>query len=331
MKNTGNLKVITPSDREIAMTRVFEAQRSLIFEAYTKPELLKRWLLGPPGWSLPVCEIELKVGGTSRFVWRGPDGTEMGMRGVYREIVPPERIVHTELFDEDWTGGETLVTTVLHEQAGRTTLTTAVHYASREVRDGALNSGMKQGVAASYDRLAELLASTLTRGDSQGEDELTTTVEAAPTSDRELVLTRIIDAPREKVFKAWTDPELLKQWFAPLPFTTPVAELDVRPGGANLIVMRDPEGNDFPNRGVYLEVVENERLVFTDAYTKAWEPSQKPFMTVILTFEDEGGKTRYTARACHWTVADRETHEKMGFHEGWGQCADQLEALVAKL
>jgi uncharacterized protein YndB with AHSA1/START domain len=171
MKNTGNLKVITPSDREIAMTRVFEAQRSLIFEAYTKPELLKRWLLEPPGWSLPVCEIELKVGGTSRFVWRGPDGTEMGMRGVYREIVPPERIVHTELFDEDWTGGETLVTTVLHEQAGRTTLTTAVRYASREVRDGALNSGMKQGVAASYDRLADLLASTPGRGDSQGEDE----------------------------------------------------------------------------------------------------------------------------------------------------------------
>ena len=115
---------------------------------------------------------------------------------------------------------------------------------------------------------------------------MTDTAEATPTSDRELVLTRIIDAPREKVFRAWTDPELLKQWFAPLPYTTPVAELDVRPGGANLVVMRSPEGKDMPNRGVYLEVVENERLVFTDAYTKAWEPSQKPFMTVILTFED---------------------------------------------
>jgi uncharacterized protein YndB with AHSA1/START domain len=157
---------------------------------------------------------------------------------------------------------------------------------------------------------------------------MTTTTEATPTSDRELVLTRIIDAPPEKVFKAWTDPELLKQWFAPRPFTTPVAELDVRPGGANLIVMRDPQGNEYPNRGIYLEVVENERLVFTDAYTRAWEPSKKPFMTVILTFEDQGGKTKYTARARHWTVADREAHEKMGFHEGWGQCADQLEALL---
>ena len=161
---------------------------------------------------------------------------------------------------------------------------------------------------------------------------MTTTAEAAPSSDRELVLTRIIDAPRAKLFKAWTDPELLKQWFAPLPYTTPVAELDVRPGGANLIVMRAPQGNDLPNRGVYLEVVPNERLVFTDAYTEAWQPSPKPFMTVILTFEDVGGgKTRYTARVRHWTVADRETHEKMGFHKGWGLCTDQLAALVAKL
>ena len=160
---------------------------------------------------------------------------------------------------------------------------------------------------------------------------MTATPAAAPASDRELVLTRLIDAPREKLFRAWTDPALLKQWFAPLPWTTASAELDVRPGGASLIVMRDPEGNEFPNRGVFLEVVKNERLVFTDAYVKAWEPSEKSFMTGILTFEDMGGKTRYTARVRHWTVADREAHEKMGFHQGWGQCTDQLAALVAKL
>ena len=150
-------------------------------------------------------------------------------------------------------------------------------------------------------------------------------------SDRELVLTRLIDAPREKLFRAWTEPALLKQWFAPLPYTTPHAELDVRPGGANLIVMKSPDGQEMPNHGVYLEVVKNERIVFTNAYTKAWEPSDKPFMTVILTFEDEGGKTRYTACVRHWSVEDREMHEKMGFHQGWGQCADQLTALVAKL
>jgi uncharacterized protein YndB with AHSA1/START domain len=148
--------------------------------------------------------------------------------------------------------------------------------------------------------------------------------------DRELTLTRLIDAPREKLYRAWTDPQLLKQWFAPLPYTTPVAELDVRPGGSAFIVMRGPDGKDLPNRGVYLDVVPNQRLISTDAYSKAWEPAAKPFMTLIITFEDEGGKTRYTARVRHWTVADRETHEKMGFHQGWGICADQLTALVAR-
>jgi uncharacterized protein YndB with AHSA1/START domain len=147
-------------------------------------------------------------------------------------------------------------------------------------------------------------------------------------SDRELVLTRVFDAPPEKVFRACTEPELIKQWFAPLPWTTPRAETDVRPGGASLIVMRSPEGDEYPNSGVYLDVVENERLIFTDAYTRAWEPSEKPFMTVVLTFEAAQGKTIYTARVLHWTAADREQHEQMGFHQGWGQCADQLAELL---
>jgi uncharacterized protein YndB with AHSA1/START domain len=151
------------------------------------------------------------------------------------------------------------------------------------------------------------------------------------TANRELVLTRLIDAPREKLYRCWTQPKLLTQWFTPPPWTTSHAELDVRPGGANFVLMRGPDRTEMPNRGVYLEVVPNERLVFTDAYTKAWEPSGKPFMTVILTFADEGGKTRYTARVMHWTVVDREAHEKMGFHEGWGIATDQLTALAQKI
>jgi uncharacterized protein YndB with AHSA1/START domain len=152
-----------------------------------------------------------------------------------------------------------------------------------------------------------------------------------PPAHRDLVLTRVFDAPPAMVFRAWTEPELLKQWFAPRPYTTPVADLDVRPGGANLVVMRAPDGTEIPNPGVFLEVVENQRLVLTNAYTKAWEPSEKPFMTLIVTFEDLGGRTRYTALARHWSVADREAHERMGFHEGWGRCADQLGGVVAKL
>ena len=159
------------------------------------------------------------------------------------------------------------------------------------------------------------------------------TINTSPASaDRELMITRIINAPREKLYRAWTEPELMKQWFAPKPWTTPHVETDVRPGGSSLFVMRGPDGTEFPNRGVYLEVVPNERIVSTDAYTTAWQLSEKPFMTLILTFEEAGpGKTKYTARALHWTVADREEHEKMGFYPGWNQCADQLEELVAKI
>ncbi len=155
---------------------------------------------------------------------------------------------------------------------------------------------------------------------------------ATPGVGRDLVLTRVIEAPRDKLYRCWTEVDLLKQWFAPLPWTTPHAELDVRPGGSSLVIMRGPDGIEFPNPGVYLEVVPGERLVFTDAYTAAWEPSEKPFMTGILTFEDlGGGRTRYTATVRHWTVADREEHEKMGFHEGWGICTDQLAALARTL
>jgi uncharacterized protein YndB with AHSA1/START domain len=156
MKHT--LKVTTPTDREVVITRVFDAPRALIFDCHTKPELVRRWLLGPPGWTMPVCEIDLRVGGKYRFVWRGPDGTEMGMGGVHREIVAPERLVTTQLFDQDWTGGETLGTLVLTEKEGKTILTNTIVYSSREARDGALSTGMTDGMEAGYARLDELAA-----------------------------------------------------------------------------------------------------------------------------------------------------------------------------
>jgi uncharacterized protein YndB with AHSA1/START domain len=156
-KNAG-LIVTTRSEREIALTRDFDAPRRLVFDALTTPELLKRWLYGPDGWALAVCEIDLRVGGALRYAWRGPDGREMGLRGVYREIVRPERLVHTETFDEPWSSGETLVTTVLVERRGRTSFTSTLRYESRAARDEAIGSNMEQGAAASYTRLAELLA-----------------------------------------------------------------------------------------------------------------------------------------------------------------------------
>ena len=155
---------------------------------------------------------------------------------------------------------------------------------------------------------------------------------AAFDPDRDLELTRIIDVAADKLFRCWTAPDLLPIWFCPPPWTVSKAVMDVRPGGASLITMTGPAGEVVDNRGVYLEVVENRRLVFTDAYVEAWVPSAKPFMTGIVEFEDLGdGTTRYTATARHWTVADRETHEAMGFKEGWGVAADQMEALAKTL
>lgn len=157
MKNTGTLIVTTPTDREIVMTRIFAAPRRLVFEAWTNPKYLPRWMRGPDGWTMPVCEIDLRPGGTWRFVWRRSDGTEMEMRGTYREITPPERLVSTESWGGPWP--ETLNTLILSEKDGQTTSTNTILYPSKEARDAALKTGMKEGVAASYDRLAELLAS----------------------------------------------------------------------------------------------------------------------------------------------------------------------------
>ncbi len=150
--------------------------------------------------------------------------------------------------------------------------------------------------------------------------------------DRELVLERLLDAPRDAVYRCWTEADLLKRWFAPAPWSVAEAEIDPRPGGANNVTMRGPGGEEMPGRGVFLEVVPGVRIVATDAFAAGWEPGEgAPFMLSIITFADEGGKTRYTARVRHWSAEATRQHEAMGFHSGWGQCADQLEALARTL
>jgi uncharacterized protein YndB with AHSA1/START domain len=151
---------------------------------------------------------------------------------------------------------------------------------------------------------------------------------AETTADRELVLTRLIDARREKVYRCWTEPALLVQWFTIQSWKATRAVLDVRAGGTSCITMQMPDGTQMVNRDVYLEVVPHERLVLTDAFTSAWEPSERAFMVWIVTFADEGGQTRYKMTARHWSVADKEAHEAMGFQQGWGPATDQLTALA---
>lgn len=144
-------------------------------------------------------------------------------------------------------------------------------------------------------------------------------------TNRELKLERIVEAPRELIWKCWTEPEHLMPWFCPKPWTTTECRIDLRPGGEFYTLMKSPEGEGFPNNGVFLEVIKNQRLVFTDAYSAGWEPSENPFFTAILDLEDVGGgKTKYTARGLHWTVENRKKHEEMGFQDGWGKALDQL-------
>lgn len=157
------IQMTTPSDREIGWTRKLNATRDMVFDTLTKPELLQRWLLGPDGWSMPVCEVDLRVGGKFRYVWEHKErGDRMGMHGIYKEIINPAKLVHTEVFDEPWYPGEALATTVLTEQGDQTILTTRMLYATREARDGVLKSNMEKGLAFSYKNLADLLASLQT-------------------------------------------------------------------------------------------------------------------------------------------------------------------------
>lgn len=163
MRNSETFEVTTPGEREIVMTRLFDATPEQVFDALTKPELVAKWLLGPDGWSMPVCDIDLRVGGEFRYVWRNNENaTEFGVNGTYREIEAPGRIVHTELFNDDWTNGESVVTNTIVGESRKTRLTMSVTYSSREVRDMVIETGMSKGVATSFDRLEGIFGEAVT-------------------------------------------------------------------------------------------------------------------------------------------------------------------------
>lgn len=156
MHDSHELQMAPSGEREIIMTRTFEASREQVFAAFTQPQLVKQWLCAR-GWELPVCRIDLQPGGETRYVWRNDSGAEMGLSGVFREISPPARLVHTEIFDEDWTGGRTLVTTAFDQTGEQTQVTMTIRYSSSDVRDAILQSSMEQGIAENFDKLAVLL------------------------------------------------------------------------------------------------------------------------------------------------------------------------------
>jgi uncharacterized protein YndB with AHSA1/START domain len=296
----GRLSVTTPSDVEIEMTRTFDAPRALVFEALTRPEHLARWW-GPRRYRLVQCESDLRPGGRWRFVQRDEDGREHAFRGEYREVDPPERVVSTFEY-EGMPGHVSVETMTLVERDGRTTLTARSAFVSREDRDGMLRSGMESGARESYDRLGELLGPM----------------------PRQIVATRVFDAPRQLVFRAWTA-EHVGRWWGPRGFTTTTQAIEVRPGGEWRFVMHGPDGRDYPNHVVFREVAAPERIVYDHV-------SGPPFHTEVSFVEEVDGRTRITMCATFETAVLRDrVVKKFGAVEGMHQTLERLGELVAEL
>jgi uncharacterized protein YndB with AHSA1/START domain len=304
------LTLSAPSDCEIVLTRTFDAPRALVWKAVTDPSHVPHWW-GPRGHTLPVCEIDLRAGGSWRLVSRDRAGKEHPFKGLYLEVVPPLRIVHTEIYDvAPWQDSEAMVTVTLSERDGRATLTTHVLHPSKDARDAYLYAGMEQGAGETYDRLEEHLQDM---SEKFGEGTV--------------VITRVFDAPRDLVWKAWTDPTMMAQWFGPRCFTNPVCELDVRAGGKLRIVMRSPDGNEYPMKGEFREVVAPKRLVFTNiAVDQDGNHMLEGETTVVL--DEKDGKTTLTLTTHAVGLVPIAPQMLAGMEAGWTQSIDKLEELV---
>jgi uncharacterized protein YndB with AHSA1/START domain len=292
------------SELEFVMTRTFQAPRELVYAACTQPRHMAQWW-GPRGYTMPECEMDVRSGGTYRFVHRAPDGNTYAFHGTYREVTPPERLVMTQIFDP-YPMSELLVSIVLEDLGnGRTRLVDTMRFDSIESRDATLTAGMEHGARESYDRLAEHLE----------------------TMERDMFFERVFDAPREIVFDVWTNPQHVALWWGPTGFTNTIETMDVRPGGVWRFVMHGPDGVDYPNRIVFQEVVRPERLVYDhggDAEDEA------PFRGVVTFAEEGAAQTRLTMRTL-FPSADVREMVKREYHaeEGGNQTLDRLGAYLA--
>ncbi|MFA6288182.1 MAG: SRPBCC domain-containing protein [Opitutaceae bacterium] len=295
--------------REIVSTRAFDFSLEQVWEAWTNPVLLAQWW-GPNGFTNTFAEFDLRPDGHWRFVMHGPDGRDYQNHSIFREITYRSRIVFDHVAPPCFQ-----VTATFTNEAGKTRVTFRMLFDTVATCD-AVKGIVVDANEQNFDRFAAVL----------GKMDLPKEKDAG----RELVLTRIIDLPRELLFKAWTT--RFTEWWGPHGMTTPFCEMDLRTGGVFRTLMRAPDGSEYPTKGVFLEVVDNERIVFTDAFGPGWEPSPEIFFTAITTFEAlPDGKTRYTARALHWTAENRKKHEKMGFHQGWGESLDRLVICTSNL
>ncbi|BBJ00396.1 hypothetical protein FGKAn22_20880 [Ferrigenium kumadai] len=323
------------SRREVIIIHTFDAPPERVFGWWTEPALLMRWW-APKGWSTPSCKVDLHPGGIFHYCMRSPEGNDFWGRGVYREIAAPQRLVYTDSFSNEEGNmvdparygmsygypSETQVTVVFSGQEGKTRVA-VLHDVPEEIPE---RTGMQQGWAEMLERLDNELAATATHTE---------------VAEKEVIFSRLIAAPRARVFKAWTDAAQLAQWWGPHGFSC-ICEMDARPGGSYRVVMRSKDGVEYPLNGIYREIVEPERLVMTDNWAEhpaEWqellkknlrqvdgEPAQESLNTV--TFEEQGGKTALTIRTRFDSNVVRDAMLKMGMAEGWTQSLDRLEALL---
>ena len=319
--NAGTSKGSNVTEHELVITRVFDAPRELVFDAWTKAEHLKRWQGAPRGFTVTTEESEIRPGGGFRICMRSPEGVDHWLRGSYREILRPERLVfsHAWLDAAGKPSQETLVTVTFVERGKKTEMTLRQSgFKSIESRDG-----NRMGWTSAFDVLSEYLGKQDAQASNRSESS------AALPRELEVIITRIFDAPREVVFKAWTDPKQLAKWFGPKGFTNPVCEADARVGGAWRIVMRAPDGTEHPCGGVYREVVVPERLVFTNIATdKDGNPILDGLTTVI--FEEHGGKTKLTLQTRATAVVDYAAGHLKGMEAGWTQSLERLDEELAR-
>jgi uncharacterized protein YndB with AHSA1/START domain len=302
------MTITAPADEPvIILTREFDAPRELVFALYTEPQHVKRWW-GPRYITLSACEMDVRPGGAWRYVFSKDAGPGMTFKGVYQEVAPPERLVYTFIFDVDHIRDHpAMVTITFEDRGGRTRLTQTVRHDTFEARDGHLQSGMESGAKETFDRLEELLEKT----------------------PRELTLQRIFNAPRELVFKAWTERDRLQRWWGPRGFTNPVCDVDVRPGGTLNIHMRGPDGTVHPMAGEYREIVPPERLVFT-----AWAigpNGERMFeMLTTVTFADRGDKTEMNFNTRVLKLTGAAAGPLQGMTQGWTESLERLKAEVER-
>lgn len=308
---------VVDAGSELTFTRVFDAPRDLVFKVWTDAKHLSQWW-GPRNFTNPVCEADSRPGGAIHIDMRGPDGTVYPMGGRFLEIDAPERLVFETTAINDATGTpqlKNLNTVTFAEDNGKTVITLHVVVLRAENEAKEALKGMEQGWSQSLERLQVLLQNFV--GDIPAND----------TADREITATRIFHAPRELVFKLWTDPEHIGKWWGPKGFTNTIFEMDVRAGGHWRHVMHGPDGVDYKNETVYLEVVQPERLVY--------EHLSGPAFVATVLFDDLGDKTRVSVQMVFESAEVRRRTVEVfnaveGLHETLQRLADQVQLETTK-